>query len=169
MPNRQADITPPGDPDPPGEHVGEHVEAPTKVQSGLVDAKLNTKVSLDVGTWAEMTDLSDGGEKTFVRRIIARAGATASEADYGRRAEDADAEARATSIPKRGNRRNSRETRHIEDSREEPAAAPEAVNFSTNLKYEAAAAEPPYTPYPAPNRLQEPWAPYSADNSDKGR
>ena len=32
----------------------------------------------------------------------------------------------------------------------------EDVNFFTKLKYEAAAAEPPYTPYPAPNLLKEP-------------
>ena len=43
MPSRQADNTPPYDPDPPGKHVGEHV----KVLRDLGDAKFNTKVSIN--------------------------------------------------------------------------------------------------------------------------
>ena len=38
-----------------------------------------------------------------------------------------------------------------------------AVNFYTNLKFEAAAVEPPNTPYPTPNLLAEPGNPHNAD------
>ena len=38
-----------------------------------------------------------------------------------------------------------------------------AANFFTKLKYEAAASEPPYTPYPAPNMLEGPWEPQNVD------
>ena len=50
----QADITPPGDADPPPEHVGEHVAALAKVFSGLVETKLGAKVSMD-----QVTDLRE--------------------------------------------------------------------------------------------------------------
>ena len=42
------------------------------------------------------------------------------------------------------------------------AASQEAVNFIAKLKFEAAAAEPPYTPHPTPNLLQGPRAPRNA-------
>ena len=41
-----------------------------------------------------------------------------------------------------------------------------AVNFSTKLKYEAAAVGTPYTQRPSLNQLEEPWAPR---NEDVGR
>ena len=39
----------------------------------------------------------------------------------------------------------------------------EAVDFFAKHKFEASVVEPPYGPYPAPNLLQEPWAPRNAD------
>ena len=50
IPNSQADITPPDEPDPPGGHVGEHVRALAKVSSDLAGAKLGAKVSMDALT-----------------------------------------------------------------------------------------------------------------------
>ena len=38
-----------------------------------------------------------------------------------------------------------------------------SVNFFTKLIYEAAATEPPYFPYPAPDLRKEPWTPHGLD------
>ena len=39
----------------------------------------------------------------------------------------------------------------------------EAADFPTKLKFRAASGESPYTPYPAPDLLREPWVPHNAD------
>ena len=39
----------------------------------------------------------------------------------------------------------------------------DSVNFFTRLSYEAAATEPPFTPYPAPDIRSEPWTPHALD------
>ena len=39
----------------------------------------------------------------------------------------------------------------------------DSVNFFTKLSYEAAATEPPFTPYPAPDIRSEPWTPHALD------
>ena len=75
-PNRQADITP------PGERVGEHVETPAKVFPDLMDTKLSAEVLMaaimqlalaaraaDVVAWEEMTDLSEEGRKRLRNRL----------------------------------------------------------------------------------------------------
>ena len=44
-----------------------------------------------------------------------------------------------------------------------PTPSQEAVNLFAKLQYAAAALEPPYIPYPAPNLGEEPWTPHILD------
>ena len=85
IPNSQADITPPDEPDPPGGRAGEHVRALAKVSSDLAGAKLGAKVSMDaltqlavvactadVYTWEKVTDLSERERGRLYSRLPPR-------------------------------------------------------------------------------------------------
>ena len=79
---RQAAFMPPGDPDRPGEHVGEHVRARATVLSDLFGTKLNTRSPIDtlmqsafvactadVITWERMAELFDREREQLYTRL----------------------------------------------------------------------------------------------------
>ena len=145
IPIIQADNTPPGDQAPQGEHVGEHVRFLAKALPDLVDAKLNTEVSMDaltqfplsactadVAAWEE-DGFVRGGENTVAQQITSGAIPESPENGHGRPTEDADAKTGDASVPRRGNRRNSWEARGPPFSWKKFGTAPEATKFYTKL------------------------------------
>ena len=94
-------------------------------------------------------DLSET-ERTALQRPVARQGSSSSKINYGRPTGSADAETCEASAeePEIGDAVE----RHaiLETTGGNLTPPQEALNSPNKLKYEAAAAEPPYTPYPAP-------------------
>ena len=133
IPNRQADITPPGGPEQLAEHVGERDKALAKVSSDLVDAKLGARVPMgalmqlvfvactaDLITWGGMPDLTERERDQLYSRMSpgpARVLRKLITADQPKTCETCE-----TSVPRGGDRRSSWETCHFENSWKEFAA-----------------------------------------------
>ena len=95
--------------------------------------------------------------------IVARSGENSSDVNSGCAAEDAYSEASKASVSGASIGETVRRHPIVNNIGEMLMAADAAVNFSAEPKYEEAAIEPPYTPYPTPQQMEGPWIPHSAE------
>ena len=166
IPNSQADITPPDEPDPPGGHVGEHVRALAKVSSDLAGAKLGAKVSMDaltqlafvactadVITWEEATDSSERERGQLYSRLPPRQARVLRKLITAGRPKAQMPKPAKPQFPEAGIGQTIEKHATLKTAGRLLMASRDPANFFAKLKYEAAAAEPSYTPYPAPNLL----------------
>ena len=156
--------------------ISREIESLARVLSDLVGAKLRAKVSTeapthlafaactaDVITWKEVTDPSQADRKQLRNRLSpcqVRIFRRLIKADQPRTQMPRPAKPQLPELETGETVDKDATLKSVRWNLTPPRAA---ATFSANLKFEAAAAEPPYAPYPAPNLIQEPWAPRNAD------
>ena len=175
LPNRQMPTT--QMPDEEEDHIGNKVKKLARELSDIADEKIPKKVPMeilenlalsvceaDIHSWDDIAELTDqekdlliktmsAGQAQVLRRLIV---ATQPRTQMPKPAKphfpeiDISSAMQDTKSDWKGCGRGLMPTQ-------------DSVNFFTKLSYEAAATEPPFTPYPAPDIRSEPWTPHALD------
>ena len=175
LPNQQ--IPPAHSPEEEEDHIGSRVEMLARELSDIADEKMSKKVSMeilenlalsiceaDIHSWDDIAELTEhekdlltktmsAGQAQVLRRLIV---ATQPRTQMPKPAKPQFPEINISSA--------TQDTKSDwKDCGRGLMPTQDAVNFFTKLSYEAAAMEPPFTPYPAPDVRSEPWTPHALD------
>ena len=142
-------------PDEEEDHIGSKVKKLARELSDIADEKIPKKVSMeilenlalsvceaDIHSWDDIAELADQEKDLLIKTM------SAGQAQVLRRLIVATQP--RTQMPKPA-------------KPQFPEIDISSATQDTKLSYEAAATEPPFTPYPAPDIRSEPWTPHALD------
>ena len=175
-PSRRVSVSPTRGKQDEETHAGERVKALAKKSPDFADGSVKEDMSMedltqvafaaclaDLTTFGKILDSADDGRKALYRRMtpgLARVLRVIVTAEHPKTQMPEPAKPQCPDVRIGGTVANNPAIKNIGDKL---TPTKEAVNFFTKSKFEADAAVPPYTPYPAPKLMESPWTPGGVD------